>query len=153
MSLFSFDTSALIGAHNELYRPETFPGLWREMETMIGAGELFCSEEVLHELERQDDDLLKWAKVQAGLFVAMDAAIEAAVKRVVAIPNAVKGTSTENSADPFVVAIAIARTATVVSREGAGSPQRPKIPYLCGQLGVPHQSLEEFVTGQGWSFG
>jgi len=152
VSGFSFDTSALIGAHNEVYRPATFPGLWRNLEAMIANGELFCSEEVLHELERQDDELLQWAKAQAGLFVAMDGAIEAAVKRVVAIPNAVKGTSTENAADPFVVAVAIVRSATVVSREGPGSAQRPKIPYLCGQLGVGHQSLEDFVTGQGWSF-
>lgn len=153
MSLFSFDTSALIGAHNELYRPATFPGLWRQLEAMIADGHLFCSEEVLHELERQDDELLTWAKGQAGLLVPMDAAIEAAVKRVVQIPNVVRGTSTENSADPFVVAVAIVRSATVVSRERVGSAQRPKIPYLCGQLGVPHQSLEQFVTGQGWSFG
>ncbi|MGH8544749.1 MAG: DUF4411 family protein [Gammaproteobacteria bacterium] len=82
----------------------------------------------------------------------MDTAIEAAVKRVVAIPNVVKGTSTDNSADPFVVAVAIVRTAKVVSREGAGSPQGPMIPYLCGQLGVTHQSLEQFMTGQGWKF-
>jgi hypothetical protein len=153
VTLFSFDTSALIGAHNELYPPATFPGLWRELEALIAAGTLCCSEEVLHELERQDDDLLTWAKAQSGLFVPMDAAIEAAVKRVVIIPNAVKGTSTDNSADPFVVAVAIARSATVVSREGVGSPQRPKIPYLCGQLGVLHQTLEQFVTGQGWKFG
>lgn len=152
MTLFSFDTSALIGAHNELYRPHTFSGLWRKLEAMIAAGELFCSEEVLHELERQDDDLLNWAKGQAGLFVPMDAAIEAAVKRVVAIPNVVKGASTDNSADPFVVAVGIARTATVVSREKPGSAQRPKIPYICGQLKVPHLTLEDFVTGQGWTF-
>jgi len=152
VTLFSFDTSAFIGAHNELYPPATFPGLWRELEALIAPGQLVASEEVLHELERQDDDLLKWAKGQNGLFVAMDAAIEAAVKRVVAIPNVVRSTSTENSADPFVVAVAIVRSATVVSREGVGSPQHPKIPYLCGQLGVPHQTLEQFVTGQGWSF-
>ena len=122
------------------------------MEALIAAGTLRCSEEVLHELERQDDDLLTWAKAQNGLFVPMDAGIEAAVKRVVIIPNAVKGTSTDNSADPFVVAVAIARSATVVSRERAGSAQHPKIPYLCDQLSVPHQTLEQFVTGQGWSF-
>ena len=43
----------------------------------------------------------------------MDAAIEVAVKRLVQIPNVVKGTSTDNSADPFVVAVAMARRATV----------------------------------------
>jgi hypothetical protein len=150
--LFSFDTSALIGAHNELYPPATFGGLWRELEAMIAAGRLFCSEEVLRELERQDDALLAWAKAQSNLFVPMDTAIEAAVKRVVAIPNVVKGTSTENSADPFVVAVGIVRSATVVSRERVGSPQRPKIPYLCNQLGVRHQTLEQFVASQGWSF-
>lgn len=68
---------------------------------------------------------------------------------LVAIPNAVKGTSTDNSADPFVVAVAVVRPATVVSRERAGSPQRPKIPYLCVQRGVPHQDTGAVVTGQG----
>ena len=119
---------------------------------MIADGELRCSEEVLHELERQDDDLLKWAKAQNGLFVPMDAEIEAAVKAVVVIPNVVKNASTDNSADPFAVAVGIARKATVVSREKPGSAQRPKIPYICSALNVPHQTLEEFVTGQGWSF-
>jgi len=50
---------------------------------MIEVGELFASEEVLHELERQDDELLAWATRQTGLFIEMDAAIEAAVRRVV----------------------------------------------------------------------
>lgn len=152
MSLFSFDTSAFIGAHNELYPPATFPGLWRALEGMIVAGQLIASEEVLHELEDKDDDLFRWAKDRDGLFVPMDADIEAAVKRVVAIPKVVKGTSTENSADPFVVAVAIVRVATVVSRERAGSAQHPKIPYICGQLSVPHLTLEQFVSSQGWSF-
>lgn len=126
--------------------------MWRALEAMIAAGQLCASEDVLHELERQDDELVTWAKAQVGLFVPMDGAIEAAVKRVVQIPNVVKGLSTDNWADPFVVAVAIVRQGTVVSRERPGSPQRPKIPYLCGQLGVPHVSLEDFVDGQGWQF-
>lgn len=119
---------------------------------MVSVGTLFCSEEVLVELERQDDELTKWAKSQASIFISMDAAIEAAVKRVVAIPNVVKGVSTKHSADPFVVAVAMVRSATVVSNEGVGSPQNPKIPFICGKLGVKHLSLAQFVASQGWTF-
>jgi hypothetical protein len=152
VSGFSIDTSALIGAHYELYPPRTFPGLWRQLEAMIRAGELFASEEVLYELQRQDDELLAWAVSQPGFFIEMDAAIEEAVKRVVTVPNFVRGTSTDNSADPFVIGLAIARNATVISREKPGGSSNPKIPYVCGVLGVPHHTLEEFVNSRGWSF-
>jgi uncharacterized protein DUF4411 len=152
VSVFSIDTSALIGAHYELYPPRTFPGLWRQIEALIASAELVATEEVLHELERQDDELLAWVRNQAGFFVPMDPQIEAAVRRVVAVTNFVRGTSTDNFADPFVIALAIARNATVVSRENPGGPSKPKIPYVCRILGVDHQTLEEFVNGQGWSF-
>lgn len=152
MSAFSIDTSALVAAWSELYPPRTFPGLWKRIEEMVRTSKLRASEEVLHELNRQDDDLLKWAKTQGGLFVPMDAEIEGAVKKVVQVPNFVRGNSTLNSADPFVIALALARGWTVVSQERNGGPANPKIPYVCRELGVPHQSLEEFINGQGWSF-
>ncbi len=153
MTVFSIDTSALVGAWSESYSPQTFPALWKNLERMILEGELIASEEVLHELERKDDDLLVWVKNRPDLFVPMDAVVEREVKRVVRVPNLVKGTSTDNSADPFVIAVAIARNATVVSQERHGGPSHPKIPYVCSVLGVPHLSLEEFINGQGWSFG
>lgn len=153
MTVFSIDTSALVGAWTESYSPRTFPGLWKNVEAMIENGTLVASEEVLHELRRQDDDLFAWTKTQSGLFVPMDAQTEDAVKRVVQVPNLVRGTSTDNSADPFVIAVALARGGTVVSQERNGGPAHPKIPYVCRTLGIPHQSLQEFVNGQGWTFG
>ena len=152
MTLYSIDTSALVGAWCELYSPETFPGLWRRLEEMVQTGRLVASEEVLNELERQDDGLLRWAKAQNGLFVPMDADIESAVKEVVRIPKVVSGTSTDNSADPFVIGLGLARRATVVSQEKGGGPSHPKIPYVCKLLGIPHLSTEEFVNRAGWSF-
>lgn len=153
MTVFSIDTSALIAARYEVYRPTTFPALWTALEQLIANGELVASEEVLYELQRQDDELLAWARNQPRLFIPLDETIEGAVRRIVNVPHAINGKAMDNSADPFVIAVAMAKNGTVVSSEKPGSPSNPKIPYLCQHFNIPHQSLQEFVNGLGRSFG
>lgn len=53
--------------------------------------------------------------------------------------------SSRNNADPFVVALARARKLIVVSDETGGGPAKPKIPFVCGQLGVKHVSLFDYI--------
>ena len=153
--IYSIDTSALVKAWCEAYKPSTFPPIWKNLEAMIGAGTLIATEEVLHELTRKDDDLYAWARKHVSMFQSMDPSIEAAVRSVAAIPNAVSEDSptAANWADPFVIALAVARSGTVVTSERTGGPAHPKVPYLCGQLGVACQSLEDFVNSQGWVIG
>ncbi len=63
-------------------------------------------------------------------------------------------------ADPFVIACAKARNATVVTEEGwtrTGAPLTPKpnaakIPNVCKHFHVPCVDLEAFMQEQGWKF-
>jgi len=57
-----------------------------------------------------------------------------------------------NGADPFVIALAVARDGVVVTEEYKGSLASPKIPVVCEALGVRCITTVEFVQDQGWTF-
>ena len=62
--------------------PSSFPGLWIRIEELIQQGDLRATEEVLHELEKRDDEVLEWAKAQDGFFVLIDQPIQTEVASV-----------------------------------------------------------------------
>jgi hypothetical protein len=57
-----------------------------------------------------------------------------------------------NGADPFVIALAVARDGVVVTEEYTGTLASPKIPVVCEALAVRCLTTVEFVQGQGWTF-
>jgi hypothetical protein len=59
-----------------------------------------------------------------------------------------------NRADPFVIAVAQLRSATVVTGEGSdGTTNRPKIPYVCDDLGVGCFRFLDVIKAENWVFG
>ncbi len=57
-----------------------------------------------------------------------------------------------NGADPFVIALAVARDGVVVTEEYKGSLASPKIPVVCEALRVRCMTTVEFSQDQGWTF-
>ena len=57
-----------------------------------------------------------------------------------------------NGADPFVIALAVARDGVVVTKEYTGTLASPKIPVVCEALAVRSLTTVEFVQDQGWTF-
>ncbi len=153
-SLYSFDTSALINGRRDLLPPATFPSVWRRVEDMVADGSVRCVDEVLRELAKRDGDAVHtWAKNQAGLFVDLDEDVQAATSLVLSKhPKLLGAGKGRNGADPFVIALALAREGVVVTEENRGSPTNPKIPFVCEALGVRSLTLVQFITEQGWTF-
>ena len=83
-----------------------------------------------------------------------DASVAVEVQRILsAHPRLVMQMKNRNRADPFVVAVASLRGATVVTGEGSdGTADRPKIPFVCSQLGIPCIRLLDVIRAEGWSF-
>ena len=54
---YSIDTSAILDGWRRYYPPDTFPGLWDKLDSLIEEGHLAATEEVLIELEKKDDDV------------------------------------------------------------------------------------------------
>ena len=154
MAFYSFDTSALINGRRDLLPPETFPSVWERVEAMIAAGTIRCVDEVERELAKRDGDAVHtWAKGQEGLFVDLDTDVQGATSQVLAAHPKLLGTGKgRNGADPFVIALALARDGVVVTEEHRGSITNPKIPVVCEAVGVRSLTLVQFITEQGWTF-
>jgi hypothetical protein len=105
------------------------------------------------ELKRKDDEVSLWARSKRGLFVPLAHDIQQATKEVLAACPRLMAQhgANRNSADPFVVGLALARGGTVVTQETpANSGKRPRIPDACWAVGVTCKTLPEFVADQGW---
>ena len=153
--MFVIDTSSILHAWRRDYPPDTFPSLWERLEQLARDGILVAPSEVLLELERGGDDVHEWARAQ-DLFVEPDTDAQARVTEIVdRWPNFVPDDSHDGIwADPYVVALAAVRTATVVSGEDMApdNARRPKIPNVCRDLGIPHCTLLGLLRSQGWTF-
>lgn len=151
---YSFDTSAFINGRRDIFRPATFAAIWDAIDKKIQHGEIRAVDEVKLEVARKDDDAAKWVKGRRGLFVPLDHEVQQATREVLAeCPRLLaQHGANRNSADPFVIGLAIARNGVVVTQETpANSSKKPRIPDACQALGIRCISLPDFVDEQGWT--
>lgn len=154
MVLYSFDTSAILNGRRDLFRPSVFRGLWENIEGAIAAGEVRAVDEVRGELAKRDDDAKQWAERQSGLYCPLTDDIQQATTNILRAHSAlVKAGGKRSGADPFVIALALARNGTVVSEETlSGNTSKPRIPDVCKDLGIPVLNLMGYIEEQGWTF-
>jgi hypothetical protein len=155
--IYVFDTGAFIVLKN--YYPTTFPTLWGRIDAAVANGEVVSVREVFNELHNYNDtDFIQdRAKSHKGIFASPSNDELLIVQQILAITHfqtllstkaILKGTPV---ADPFVVAAAKHKGATVVTQEGL-KPNAAKVPNVCQHFGVPCHNLEAFMAQQGWTF-
>ena len=54
--------------------------------------------------------------------------------------------------DPFVIAIAMVKSGTVVTEETDGNIAKPRIPDVCDARGVHCLTLMGYIEALGWTF-
>jgi Domain of unknown function (DUF4411) len=107
--VYCIDTSALIDLWRR-YPQKVFGGLWAAIEKLIEDGRLIAPREVLRDLQKGDDEVYKWAKKRAKMFVDLDAEQQALLKEVLKdFPKWVDPLSQLPEADPLVIALARAQ--------------------------------------------
>ncbi len=152
---YSFDTSGLIDGLERYYPAETFSALWERVDDLIDAGRLIISEEVWEEVEAKTSTARDWCKDRLDrIIVPTDGTIASTVTEILTNhPRLVANMKGRNRADAFVIAVARIRGATVVTGEGGdGSANRPKIPFICDAMGVPHLRFLGVLQTEGWRF-
>jgi hypothetical protein len=155
-TIYCIDTSALLHGWRRDYPPDVFSNVWNRLSEFADNGFLIAPEEVLLELKRGGDDIYQWARSHRNMFLPPDPNVQREVTKIVnRWPNFVPDCSHDGVwADPYVIAIAVTRQATVVTGEKlAGTNARsPKIPNICEALHVPWLDLLGLLRCQGWRF-
>lgn len=151
---YVLDTSALIGAWVRVYPPDVMPGLWSNLDQMAERGQLHAPPEVLDEIAAQDDDLSLWIKRRERQIIiptSRDVLLEA--RRILAIhPRLTMVGKGRGIADPFVIALAAIKGCPVVTHEEGGSPDKPRIPFVCGEVQVRSMNMLGLIRAERMSF-
>lgn len=151
--MYSIDTSALLDAWVRHYPPEHFPNFWRRIEDLILEGRFVVSEEVLHDINKHDDPLAEWLNArQSEVVMRTDNDIAEAVRQILQTHERLVMSGGRSRSDPFVIAVARLRHATVVTGEKGGTARRPKIPSVCADMGIPCIELLAMIRREGWVF-
>ena len=150
---YVIDTNALIDLWRRRYPRDIFRTLWQKIEEMIASDKLVAPQEVLNELEIQHDELYDWAKKQKCLKELDGEQIRFTKRILKAFPSLIDEKKTVPDADPFVVALSMAKGWKVVSSEiSAGASARKRIPDVCASYGIKCLPLLEFFRDRQWSF-
>lgn len=151
---YVYDTSGLVAAWNRLYPPGSFPSYWERVDKLVEGGRLRVPQEVFNEIKAQDDALYAWTKQRAEAMVVpttrpllLEVAAILADHERLTMPGKGRG-----KADPFVIALAAQLECPVVTHEDGGTAEKPRIPYVCDERGVPCMGILDVIVAEGWQF-
>lgn len=152
-TVYCIDTSSLIAAWYERYKPNRFPKLWDQFDTLIEEGRLVSSLLVLNECEKRGPELFAWLKDREHMFLAPDEALQ---RRVQSIINTYKGLVSAGkekfAADSFIIATSELHGYTLVTEE-TGPNSLKKIPGVCNALGVAYCNMMQLIDAEDWTLG
>lgn len=152
-TVYCIDTSALIAAWYERYKPKRFPKLWDEFDKFIGQGRLVSSQLVLAECAKRSPELHEWLKDREHMFLAPDQAIQQGVQHVLnTYTGLVMAGKQKFAADSFVIATSKVHGYTLVTEE-TGPDSLRKIPGVCNDMKVPWCNLMQLFDAEDWTIG
>jgi len=156
---YCLDANVLIQAWQKYYNPKFCPDYWEILIELGKQQRIFIPELVHEEITRTEDDLSNWLKVSN---LPIERIVEPVTKCLQDIyltdpvhKNLVDNTKARSLADPWVIAHAIDKNATVVTKEekiSAVSSKRIKIPNVCDNMGVRWINDFEFIEEIGVKF-
>jgi len=166
--IYCIDTSSLIEIYKN-YPFDLFPSVWKKITSLIKESRLMSPVEV--ESEIRDDELIRWLKPNRDrLFTKIDHNQAIVVSEILReFPNLVEAEKTTPEADPFVVALALAKTREeqesmlttlgeqneyiVVCEEApTGRGYKHKIPYVCSYYGLECIRMIDLFRRENWKF-
>jgi hypothetical protein len=114
---YTIDTCSFT-AMRRVYPEDVFPGAWRKLTELAHSSSIISIDEVLEELQAEDDEVSKWAKQHAAIFLPLDADIQTEATKILANHRTLVDLRKPRSgADPFVIAAAIVHGCSVVTEE------------------------------------
>lgn len=140
---YCLDTNVLIQAWQKYYSPKYCQDYWDVLNTLGNNSKIFIPEEVYDEIVKTDDDLSKWLKSSFIPVIKTDSEVTNCLTEIYATdPNhkfLVDNTKARSLADPWIIAHAMNKNATVVTKEEkitSSNTKKIKIPNVCENMGV-----------------
>jgi hypothetical protein len=108
-SCYCIDASAFIDVR-WYYPKDVFPGVWNRISDLAKERRLVSPHEVRRELQGKADEVLQWAKMRPSVFHKLDVKQQKIVREILQrFPILVDPNKLVREADPFVIALALAR--------------------------------------------
>lgn len=150
---YCLDANVFIQAWQKYYNPKFCPDYWKILIELGKNGKIFISEMVYEEITRTDDDLTKWLKASKIPVEKITESVAKCWKNILAanpehqkLVDNIRGRSL---ADPWVIAHAMDKSATVVTKEHKETSlnsRRIRIPNVCDNMGVKWMDDFKFVS-------
>jgi len=152
-TVYCIDTSALIAAWYERYKPKRFPKLWDQLDALITEGRLVSSVLVLNECEKRSPELAEWLNDREHMFLAPDQAVQQRVQHIINTYKGLVAAGKEKfAADSFVIATSELHSYTLITEE-TGPTSLKKIPGVCNAMGVDYCNLMQLIDSEDWTLG
>ena len=152
--IYCIDTSALISAWYERYKPNRFPKLWEQLDQLIQEVRLVSSTLVLLECSKQrSEELHDWLQPRTSMFQVPDETVQGQVDHIVNTYTGLVSAGKEKfQADPFVIAQSKVGGYTVITEE-TGPTSLAKIPGVCNAMKVDCINLMQLIDAEDWVLG
>ncbi len=157
------DANVFIEAANRYYAIDICPGFWSWLDTVCPHAEVFSIRPVYREVAGRSDELAKWVRARRddARFLAVDddwtqrqmAAIVRALEKGPQKPEAKR--KFLDGADPWLVAKALTKGATVVTHETVVPPEtrkRVSLANVCRDFEVPYINTFALLRHHGAAF-
>ncbi|TGM95491.1 DUF4411 family protein [Leptospira dzoumogneensis] len=152
---YCIDTSSYITAWCHHYSPAIFESLWKKVGEALNQGIIISPREVLDELERGSDELLKWAKLHKAAFIELEEKPQKILSEIMkSHPKIIDLSIPEIQADPYVIALAKHTDTIIVTEEKSAvdSKKKLKIPDVAKNYKVNCVPFSKLIEMEGWKF-
>ncbi len=147
--VYCIDTSSLIDLRR--WRPfKSHPEVWKRLDGLIKQERLLAPSMVLQELQRKDDALVKWGRKRTKMFRKNSSDIVERVQQILRrFPDLVDADQPTQSADPFVVALALKEASelyaeeVIVVTEEKYAPGKARIPHVCEAYKLKYLTIHQ----------
>lgn len=159
--IYVIDTDSLI-ALRRIYSPECFSDLWEQLGNLIQSQKLISTTINFTELKISEDDAIftEWKNTHSEMFIEIDEDIQKVVMEILdRFPDLIDPDLDQEQADPYLIALAKSRNATVIIEEkpldskAVNDPNRKakmKIPNVCSHYDIKVMDITAFANSKEW---
>lgn len=161
LNCYIIDTSSLVKLNRE--NPlDVYPSVWKKLETLVTAGRLIAPKEVFNEINQNDDQLSKWAKLQRKMFKETTPKQIEFVQQILNNHPTLIDVDRKYDADPWVIALAIEMSTSsqktlfqikrLVVTEEKLRGNKENIPFISNEMSIESIDVITMFRTEGWKF-